>query len=295
MPYRQITAGALALNDFSQKKYYATSTRCEWPITAASHLGKGFIALSSIERTIEQLPEKIPADRWDLYWRVMTEALRRKIRFALGGGLAATAYAGQWRDNKDLDLYIKPEDRDRMIRLLKDLGLEDYYDQKPYDRAWIFRSCRGDTIIDVMWAMANQRAHVDELWLNGPVIDIDGEQIRMLPVEETLWSKLYVLQSDRCDWPDALNILYSSGPKLDWARLLERVADDAPLLGGLLAIFRWLCPEKADEFPAWVWAAVGLKELSNAQGCGPERAKLLDSRSWFGWTLNNTSQDSTEN
>jgi hypothetical protein len=259
----------------------------------ASQVTERLIDLSAVEHEIEQLPHRLPAERWGLYWRVMKEALQRNISFAIGGGHAAMAYAGTWRDSKDVDLYVKPADRDRMIALLNDLGLEDYYNQKPYDRAWIFRACSTDTIVDVMWAMANQRAQVDDLWLSGPEVQIEGERIRVLPPEEMLWSKLYVLQNDRCDWPDALNVLNSTGATLNWRHMLDRLADDAPLLGALLVIFRWLCPAKARELPAWLWQTVGLgpeQSRGDPEQCA-QRARLLDSRPWFAPTLNSSTGD----
>lgn len=131
--------------------------------------------------------------------------------------------------------------------------------------------------------MANQRAQVDEAWLNGPEMEADGERFRLLSAEEELWSKLYVLQRDRCDWPDALNLLYGVGPELDWRRLLARVAEDRALLSGLLLQFAWLCAERARELPDWLWPEMGISapdEAGNAEATRG-RARLLDSRPWF--------------
>lgn len=81
----------------------------------------------------------------------------RGINFSIGGALASTTYSGQWRNTKDIDLYIRKSDREKMVEVLSGAGLADYYDQKPYDRDWIYRSCRDDLIVDVMWAMAKMR------------------------------------------------------------------------------------------------------------------------------------------
>ena len=46
--------------------------------------------------------------------------------------------------------------------------------------------------------MANHRAQVDEMWLDsGQSIELEGEYFPVIPPEETLWTKLYVLQRDR--------------------------------------------------------------------------------------------------
>ena len=114
----------------------------------------------------------IPEDQWAVYDRVIRLALDRGLKFALGGGLAFSHYAHRWRNTKDIDLYIKPDDRHAMINVLHETGLKDYFDVKDYDRQWIYRSHNGDGIIvDIIWQMANYRTQVDEEWLTrGPEI-----------------------------------------------------------------------------------------------------------------------------
>jgi hypothetical protein len=213
----------------------------------------------------------------------MRAVFQQEIPFAVGGGLAAMGYADQVRESKDLDLYILPENRDRIVSLLSNLGFHDYYDENPYQRHWIYRSIRDGFIVDVMWAMANRRASVTDTWLRGPAIPIEDFTIHLLPAEETLWTKLYVLQRDRCDWPDALNMLYIVGPDLNWARLTDLVDADSGLLAGVVAVFRWLCPARAQQLPPWLWSRLGLNPPASgdARGHVAERARLLDSRPWF--------------
>ena len=196
----------------------------------------------------------IPPEQWSVYRQVIMAAREHGIHFALGGGLAVSVYTGHWRPSKDLDIYILPPDRDAMIAITQRLGLVDYFDSKSYDRSWIYRSHKDDAIVDIMWAMANHRAPVDETWLTcGARVNVNGEHLRVLPVEEMIWDKLYVLQRDRCDWPEALKLIYAAGPTLDWAHLFACVGDDLPLLAGVLSVFRWLCPGRAKTFPDWVW------------------------------------------
>jgi hypothetical protein len=227
--------------------------------------------------------ERFPPEQWALYKQVIAAADDRKLRFAVGGGLAAATYCGQWRDTKDLDLYIFEQDREALIQLLASLGFVDYFEQKPYDRQWIYRSGKDGTIIDVIWAMANRRATVDDHWLQGPAVEVEGHLFHLLAPEEMIWNKLYVLQHDRCDWPDAFTVLHSIGSDLDWRHLLHRVGEDAPLLTGMLSVFAWLCPAQARSLPAWLWPELGLQlpKIDHSLPAG-QRADLLDSRAWFG-------------
>jgi len=223
--------------------------------------------------------DRLPEEQKTLYRKVMREARLRGLRFAVGGGFASNVYTGGWRNTKDLDLFILRSDRDAMVRVLTGLGLRDYYDQKPYDRQWIYRGYDGEQIVDVIWQMANQRAVVDEIWVeSGPIMEVDGEEFHVIPPEETLWTKLYVVQRERCDWPDAFNLICAIGPELDWPRLIDRVGPDTALLAGVLSIFGWLCPKRALELPPWLWKRVGARVPIDGGQC---RAPLLDSRPWM--------------
>ena len=226
---------------------------------------------------------KIPAGEWALYREVMRRAAAQGIRFAFGGAFATAAYTGELRNTKDFDIYIRPEDREPMIRIMDEAGLTDHYDRLAYDRSWIYRASRDDVIVDAIWAMANHRAEVDDAWLSlGPEVSIFGEQFRAIPIEELIWSKLYVLQHERCDWTDIFNLLDAQLEAIDWDRLLTRLAEDAPLLQGAVSVFSWLAPDRAATIPHRVRTRL---ELTDPAPGGPElshaRANLLDSRPWF--------------
>jgi hypothetical protein len=226
---------------------------------------------------------RIPAGEWALYREVMRRAAAQGIRFAFGGAFATAAYTGELRNTKDFDIYIRPGDREPMIRIMDEAGLTDHYDRLAYDRSWIYRASRDDVIVDAIWAMANHRAEVDDAWLSlGPEVSIFGEQFRAIPIEELIWSKLYVLQHERCDWTDIFNLLDVQLEAIDWDRLLTRLAEDAPLLRGAVSVFSWLAPDRAAAIPATVRTRL---ELTDPVPGGPElshaRANLLDSRPWF--------------
>jgi hypothetical protein len=241
--------------------------------------------------TTHQQPEQlawaelIPQQEWALYREVLEAAAAGNVRFALGGGFAFSYYARRWRDTKDIDLYVLPSQREAMIRILQETGWKDCYDQKPYDRAWIYRGCREGVITDIIWAMANQRATTDPAWMQrARHVDIRGLSVAILPVEEFFWAKLYVLQRDRSDWPDLLNVLLVQGATMDWEHLLSRADDDARLVGGLLSVFAWMCPAQARELPEWLWGRVGLQRPASNNDCNLDstRVRLLDTRDWFG-------------
>ena len=89
----------------------------------------------------------------------------------------------------------------------------------------------------------------------------------MIAPEELLWQKLYILQRDRCDWPDVLNLIYALGPLLDWEHLLEPPgAGPAPPREHALAL--WLALPRTGAIPA----RVVMGAAANASGGRRRRA-----------------------
>lgn len=229
-------------------------------------------------------PAQIPDEQWSIYRRVLDELEAAAIPVAFGGAFALATYTGDLRNTKDFDLYVLPGDREPAITAMTRAGLADYFAVAAYDRSWIYRGTRDDTIVDAIWAMANLRTLVDRDWLSlGPEVELRDRRVRSIPPEELIWSKLYVLQRERSDWPDVLNLLDAVGPTLDWPRLLERLGRDRPLLSAALSVFGWLAPARAAEIPGWVWDETGAPrgEPPRTGALVRARADLLDSRPWF--------------
>jgi hypothetical protein len=221
-----------------------------------------------------------PPEKRAAYLSILQAAAEEGIPFAVGGSVAMSSYCGTLRPVKDLDVYVVAADKDRMVAILKAQGFEDYFDRVAYDRAWIYRAVLDDLIVDVIWQMANRRAGVDECWLTrGPVVEFENLPIRLLPVEEMIWNRLYVLQRDRCDWPDVFNLLDVASDRIDWLHLKNRLKDDVSLLTALLHVYAWLRPDMAVRILSWMPEADGTpaagKELTES------RVRLLDSRPWL--------------
>jgi hypothetical protein len=228
---------------------------------------------------------RLPDEEWQVYQRVMQEAQRLGVTFAFGGAFATAIYTGELRNTKDFDFYVLPSQRETMIEATRRAGLIDYFERLHYDRSWIYRASEGDVLVDVIWAMANQRAEVDASWLSrGPPVEIRGERLRAIPIEELIWSKLYVLQRDRTDWGDVLNLVAAQADIIDWKHLLSRLGDDAPLLAAALSVFVWLDPGSRARIPEEVWRSLGVlgrHQDSPDAGDIQARAALIDNRRWF--------------
>lgn len=224
--------------------------------------------------------------QWETYRSALDAVRSSGVDVLLGGGFALAIYTGRWRNTKDIDFYIRKSDREAAVAALTHAGFEDYYSVLPYDRKWIYRSTRDGVIVDIIWAMANQRAQVDQLWFDRATpISIRGEAIRVVPLEEFIWCKLYILQRDHCDWTDVLNAIHAAAALIDWRHLLARLEEDWPLLKALLSVYGWICPKRAQKLPGWLRRRLRLDAVQPSKTEERRRIRLLDSRGWFAAVL----------
>lgn len=222
-------------------------------------------AAAGPQQASEIMAALVPPEQWAVYADFISEAGRRGITLAVGGGLAVSAYSGCVRNTKDMDLYILEKDSRAVMEMSRELGFDEYT-AVPYDPTWSYRSCRSGYILDFLWRMLNGRSTVDDVWLTqGWELQVRGLSFRLLPVEELIWSKLYIVRRERSDWPDIISLLYARGGDMDWHRLLSNLGDDRLVLGGLLNLFRWLCPGRACRFPDSIWAPMGLLPPSSGE------------------------------
>lgn len=228
------------------------------------------------------LTDLIPPQQWAVYAELISELTRRNIPFAVGGGLAVSAYSACVRNTKDMDLFVMEKDSRQAVDITRQLGFEEYL-AVPYDPTWSYRSFRKGYIVDFLWKMLNGRSYVTETWVTrGLELQVRGVPFKLLPVEELIWSKLYILRMDRTDWPDILSLLYARGAGLDWERLLSNLGEDRLVLGGVLNLLRWLCPGRASRFPESIWAPLGLLPPSASEPeTDPSRIALLKSEHLF--------------
>jgi hypothetical protein len=230
----------------------------------------------------------IPDDQWAALQQATTAIRNAGVPVLLGGALALATYTGRWRNTKDVDVIVRPSDHSRAVAALQVAGFEDYFSRGPYDRSWIFRSCKDDVIYDVIWQLPNHRVVIDDDWFcRAPDVRLRNELHRAVPPEELIRVKLYVMQRERCDWVDVLNVLAGAANRIDWTWLVQRMGRDLPLLHGVLALFNWMCPGRALTLPSWLRMQFALDDVDvdNADEMERRRAALFDSRPWFAMHL----------
>ena len=185
--------------------------------------------------------------------RFYVDAMRKldeaNIPYVVGGGYAVVHYTGIARNTKDLDLFVRPADRDRTLTTLTAAG----YRTEFFYPFWIAKALCGESFIDILYNSGNGLNPVDNEWLaNALPMEVLGYPTRLIPAEEQLWSKAFVQDRDRFDGSDVLHLFLCQGPKLDWRRLLRRFAGHERVLLAHLILFGYVYPSQQDCIPAWV-------------------------------------------
>jgi hypothetical protein len=87
--------------------------------------------------------------------------------------------------------------------------------------------------------------------------------VRICPVEESIWSKAYIMERERYDGADVAHLLRARAGELDWHRLLWRFGSHWRVLLSHLVLFGFIYPAERAAIPRWV-----LQELLSR--CGEE-------------------------
>lgn len=184
------------------------------------------------------------------FYRAALSALQEAdVPFLLGGGYALRHWTGISRDSKDLDLFVTGDDRPRALSVLEAKG---FFTSTPFPH-WLSKVYDGDRYIDMIFNSGNGLTRVDSEWFEHAA---DGRflglSVKICPAEETLWSKSFVIERERCDAADVAHMLRAVGDRLDWHRLLRRFGGNGRVLFAHLILFGFIYPTERGKVPDWV-------------------------------------------
>jgi hypothetical protein len=246
--------------------------------------GNSSAAITSKRNGRSEWTAIVPEEEFAIYNKAIKAIRPLGLPFLLGGAFGIAAHTGRWRNTKDIDFFVLPAHHDAIIGALLNAGFTDYYPTLAYDRGWIFRSIQEGVLVDIIWDTPNRRSQVDQDWIDRAAhVDFRGEEMLAVPAEELLFIKTFVLQKDRCDWTDLINLLCFQSARLDWEHVIKRYGPELPLLRAVLGVFAWVCPVEAAQIPEDIRERLGLEvELpDNPVATTRARVRMLDSRPWF--------------
>ncbi|HEX6948345.1 MAG TPA: hypothetical protein VF127_01990 [Nitrospira sp.] len=191
----------------------------------------------------------LPADPGhEVYREALLCLLKAKVPFLVGGALALESYTGRARRTKDLDLFVNPADRIRLMQRLSDAGFRTEW-RFPH---WLGKAYKEDRSIDIIYSSGNGVCPVDEAWFRYALpAEVLGIPVKVVPAEEMLWSKAFVMERNRYDGGDIAHLLRARAHSMDWARLLFRFGTNWRVLFSHVLLFGFIYPEQRLRIPDW--------------------------------------------
>lgn len=192
-------------------------------------------------------PERPPEDpELAFYAKVITILNRAHVPFLAAGAAVLEHHTGICRDTKDLDLFIHERDLARTLTTFEAVGMEAEV-AFPH---WLAKAHEHGKFVDLIYNSGNGATPVDDLWFehasHGTLL---GQPVSFCPVEETIWSKSFVMERERYDGADVAHLLAARARDLDWSRLVWRFGRYWRVLLSHLVLFGFIYPDLARNVP----------------------------------------------
>jgi hypothetical protein len=194
--------------------------------------------------------DSIAPEEKSAFYRDVLETLRAAgIDFLVGGAYAFTRYTQIDRKTKDFDLFVREADVEPAMRALEGrLGCRTEFAFKH----WLGKAYCGRNFVDIIFSSGNGVATVDDLWFTHSVEHaVLGVPVRIIPPEELLWSKAFIMERERYDGADVVHIIHALAEKLDWERLLRRFGAYWRILLSNMVLFGFVYPGERTRIPNW--------------------------------------------
>jgi hypothetical protein len=94
---------------------------------------------------------------------------------------------------------------------------------------------------------------------------IFGVPVRLIPMEEMIWSKAFIMERERFDGADVAHVIHARGRKMDWDRLLKRFDRRWRVLYAHLVLFGFIYPDERDIVPADLLDALSKRLVADSR------------------------------
>jgi hypothetical protein len=180
--------------------------------------------------------------------RLLTD---HRIEFLVGGYDAFRHHAGIDRATKDFDLMVRASDVDKVLEVCQLAG----YQAELMFSHWLAKIQQEEHFIDLIFNSGNGLCAVDDQWFSRAVQSVVlGQPVKIIPLEELLWQKAYIMERERFDGADIAHLLLKRGAQIDWDHLLGRFGLGWRVLFSHLLLFGFIYPSRKNIIPRKVMA-----------------------------------------
>lgn len=203
------------------------------------------------------------------FYRTVIQILQdNQIPFLVGGAYALVRYVPIRRRTKDLDLFIRKEDCQKLLDVISKCGFKTEFT----DDCWLAKVFSDEYFIDIIFGSRNGIATVDDAWFENAVSGtVFGVEVKLCPPEEVLWSKSFIMERDRFDGADIAKLILSRGKQMDWQRLKERFTEHWQVLLAHVTLYDFIYPHARAAVPSfirnWLLMQAALLEESSQTEC----------------------------
>ncbi|HEY6354533.1 MAG TPA: nucleotidyltransferase [Burkholderiaceae bacterium] len=171
---------------------------------------------------------------------------QHRLPFLVGGAYGFVQFTGIRRPTKDLDIFVRQSDWDRLAQIAAACG---HRAELAYPH-WLGKIHDDSGYVDVIFNSGNGLSPVDDSWFaHAPDAQVLGLAVKLIPVEEKIWTKAFVMERERYDGADVAHLIHACAPRLDWARLLQRFGPHWRVLLSHLVLFGFIYPSDRSLVP----------------------------------------------
>jgi hypothetical protein len=161
-----------------------------------------------------------PFDAFEASLKKSVAAFREaQVPTLLGGSLAIWARGGP-ETKHDLDFMVKPDDAERALQALVDVGMKP---EKPPE-GWLYKAWDGDVLVDIIFQPRGLEM-TDEVFERGETREVMAISVNLMALEDVLATKLLALDEHNCDYSALLLRARSLREQIDWDHLRDRTED----------------------------------------------------------------------
>ena len=180
------------------------------------------------------------------YARALQALNTARVPVLVGGAYAFARYTGISRHTKDFNVFLRRSECERAFAALRSAG---FHTELTFPH-WLGKASCQHGYVDVIFNSGNGVAYVDDGWFKhatpGRVFGVD---VLLCPVEETIWSKAFIMERERYDGADIAHLIRARADRFDWPRLRRRYGPHWRVLLTHLILYGFIYPAERARVP----------------------------------------------